>query len=1127
MLGRLLNTLSYRLGRELRDWRKANPKLREDTWPWYQRKAIAAGKDPLRFPFRLFCVVLILSALAWSYHAYYATGTYYPPSPLPTLKQEFFTLWTVQATIAAMIYPIVIGFVTLLLQRRHSAKASLQIYLHDSTAILTGLSALFLVMAMGVQYFFINSIEIQVLTLWLYFDGIWFLANIVGVIWFLNRTFNYLRPERRADIVRAYVINHVWPAEIRRNLENFRFLRAIDYGWLPGPGYGDDGSNSNTAILIHSIGRDKGEIQVREKKKDRWFIRDVRFRLLSRVIQSWQQREEKLSLLDNDRPPDAIASLRHSRLLVFPYAPGEQFEAKYGLCRTEGGTGLRWWERLLVRWSFVLARKKKKTESLTISDILNGLIAEVQVNMEANEEVAYGEALEELVDMHAALIQAGNFLTDIGQRDNYANLVDRDHLFDTRLHDLWVRQYPRLIEATVERLPVNDTYFRHMVHVPGKLVSRLGAVRPIDIPSHFLHLSRNLHYRLNRWWSRTAEEQGLLVHTHCKPATLMAPAVTLYDNTIKEYVGAWETLKNNRFPPTGNEALNWEQYGDVSELYTGHLNSTLFMMFDSLILGNREGAEWLCDSLIKWWNTILFRFDDARYYIRDERKPTLELMEKPWETVSNLTDLSMPGVGEDTAQKALWAACIHNYWIDLCCVSLYAMIQFGKTCECESSLPAQLAGNLGKGKALRTGGETAGSHWPIQTLEELLIAIIRQYFFDGGYHHGYRARLDSVVEGIFSRGEPAMVPGRSYSVSGVEGLDALSDGQLVLMCLLIKEDWTPSERLIEKVQKWVVYGACGQRNFVTHLEQWRTRLNDVRFREYGQLFLCVQGNFEAVENLDVAASALNIGLGQISDSIERFQDEHLREAQVSEERLREVARWSSRSGFSHKNGDIPVSLFREVQHSDEEFQEYSQPFPNLNKGEYVEPPMAQRASNENEYFDRFISRSVAAHVMAETLKFLKPTTVDVETPLAYWEQIQIAASRIQKEDGTPILFTAGRGEPRWLLDWTRGNYDEDIKSPEGPRLVRDNKEEADGYVGSLNDIPVFVAPIGIGSSYLISREALDMLRFTKFEDGLFVRVFHESIQGNEMMINLRIVWRFELELRQSECWRLRYIKRNS
>ena len=944
---------------------------------------MTAGKYPGRVSIGLLSVVLLSSATVWDYQAFCAPVTGSPPLPLPRLEQYFFTLWTVQATIAAMIYPIVIGFVALLLQRRHSAKVSLQIYLHDSAAILPGLSALFLVFAMGVQYFFIAMAGKQVLTNWLIFDGIWFLVNVVGVIWFLARTFDYLRPEKRANIQRAYAINHVLPAEMRRNLEFYLFLGAIDYGWLPGPSYGEEESNSNTAILIDPLlGGDMGEVQVTEQKKDKWFIRDVRFQPLFWAVQRWQQREEKLALSEKGQP-DTFAGQNRPRIFVLPFAPGTQFEAKYGLCRTDGGKGLHWWERWLVRRSFVLSPKEEKTAYLSISDILNGPITEAQVAIEAGEEVSFREALDELVALHAVLIMAGDIVTDSGQRNNYANLMDSNRAFLSEMHELWEREYHRLLNAVVGRLTVNDTYFDYMVHVPGRLVGMLKAVRPITIPCHFVRLSRYLHYRLNRWWSRTGEGQGLLDHGPCEPVTLKPPALALYDSAIRTYIGAWESLKNDCFPPTRDETLNWEEYGEISELYTGHLDSTLYMLFDSLSLGNKDGAEWLCDSLIKWWDTIHFRFDNPRYYIRDASKLTLELSQKPWEEAKNVINLSVLDVNEDNAPKALWAACIHNYWIDLCCVSLYAIIQLGKACKSERSLPTQLAGNLGKGKALRAGGDAIGQHWPIQTLEDLLIAIIRQYYFDGGYHRGYRARLNEVVEGIYNQSKPAMVPGRVYSRRGAQDLDALSDGQLILLCLLIKEGWTPSARFMETIQKWGSVYDDGLREFKKQLEQWKTRLNDAEFREYEHLFSCIQEKFGAVENLEVAAAVLNVGFDKLIGGIKGFRDGQLQDAQVSEERLEDVARWSSRSGFSRDNGGIPVSLFREVQHSQVEYTEYSHTFCDLNKGEFVEPPMAQRVSSEDGYFDRVISKSVARYVMAETLKSLNPKSVDVDSPLAY------------------------------------------------------------------------------------------------------------------------------------------------
>lgn len=59
------------------------------------------------------------------------------------------TLWSVQATIAALAYPIVIAFVAVLLQRRAAAKLSLQLYLRESAALTAGISSIALVATNG------------------------------------------------------------------------------------------------------------------------------------------------------------------------------------------------------------------------------------------------------------------------------------------------------------------------------------------------------------------------------------------------------------------------------------------------------------------------------------------------------------------------------------------------------------------------------------------------------------------------------------------------------------------------------------------------------------------------------------------------------------------------------------------------------------------------------------------------------------------------------------------------------------------------------------------------------------------------------------------------------------------
>ena len=1109
MRGHLLNTLSYQLERKLQNWRKTNSTLRENAWPWYQRALISAGNRPLRYPILLFFVIIGLSGAIWGFQALYPLSSVATVTPVPDVNSRFYILWTVQATVAAMIYPIVIGFVSLLLQRRHSAKASLHIYLHDSAAILTGLSALFLVAAMAIQFLFLPIAGNAVLAYWLVLDGVWFLFNILGAAWFLARTFDYLRPERRADIIREYTINHVWPAEMRSNLQYHLFVKAIDYDWLPGPCYGNYNKKSNTAILLgSSFSHSMGNIQVTGKYKVTQVISDVRFRVLNWAIRSWQRREKKMS---------ASANNQSDRLLIFPLVPGDLFKEKVGLCRTKGGSGLRCWERWLIRCSFVLVRDTRKAVSLSISDILNGLITEVQVAMEFGEEVVFQNALDELVDLYVALLLAGDFVLDNEQRDNYADLADRSDMSGPQMHDLWGREYRRLCEGVVNRLSVSDIYFRYMADITEQMIRRLDEIRPIGILSHLLRLPRSLHYDLNRWWSKTAEEQGLLDHGPCHPGKLNVPAFTTYESAIKAFIGAWEPLKSYDFPLKRNEHLQWTGYGEITKLYSEHIDITVTMLFDSLLLGNQEGAEWLCDSLIKWSNTIHLRFDNS-YYIRDERKLTLELLRKPWDEAKSVIDFSLAVNDQTMAPKALWTACIRNYWIDLCCMSVYSMMQLSKDCDCETSLPAQLAVALWQGKALREGKSGIEEQWPIQTFEDLLIAIIRQYYFD----REYQTRFDKIIKAISSQRQPVMVSGRIY-LSELEP-NVLRDGQLLFLCLLAKNPDSPSAQLMNTIQKWGADDDTGLREFIEQLQEWKARLADAEFLAYESLYSCIQSQFGAIDNIQSAITALSAYIDQIVEGIDGFRTDQLKSAQFSEDRRKEVARWCSQSGFVKTSANIPISLFQEVEHSAEEYTEHSLIISDMNKGKFFEPPLAQRAINENEWFDQAVSSHVAGSVMAEILKEINYNAVDVDGPVIYWQQMKLAAARIHENGGTPILFVAGWTEPSWLFDWTRSIYDEDVERPEGLQLACDKQFEMDEYVGNLNEIPVFVAPISPGSSYLIPQELLNILKFTKIEDDIYIKVSFDPVEGKDALTDLRLSWRFQANLKISECWQLRYLK---
>ena len=779
--------------------------------------------------------------------------------------------------------------------------------------------------------------------------------------------------------------------------------------------------------MLSPFGAGKGNIQVTGKYKVAHIISDVRFRCLHLAIRSWQRREEKVA---------ASASSQSERLLILPLFPGDLFKEQVGLCRTEGGNGLRWWERWLIRRSFVLVPNTGKAVTLSISDILNGLITEVQVATEFREEVAFRDALNELADLHAALLLAGDYISDTGQRDNYTDLADRSDTFESKIHDLWTREYRRLYEGAVDQLLVSNTYFGYLAHMTGRLIARLGEVRPVSILSNLLRLPRSLHYHLNLWWSKTIEEQGLLDHGPCNPRTLNVPAFTAYESAIKEFIGAWESLKHYNFPPTRDKVIDWISYGEITELYSEHLDDTLIMLFDSLWLGNKEGAEWLCDSLIKWWHSISFRFGNVHYHIRDKRKLTLSLLQKPWDEARDVIDILSAGSDKTGAPKSLWKECVHNYWIDLYCISIYSMLQFGKSCNCEESLPARLAVALGQGKALRAGDDSqigAQWEWPVRELEDLLIALIRQYYFD----KEYRRRLDKVAESIFSQRKSNIVAGRLYLWSGPEDLNTLRDGQLLFLCLLARKGTSPPVPLMQTIQKWGADNDNELRAFIGQLEEWKTRLAEAEFLACKGIYSCIQNQFAAIDKMQDATDALSAYIDQITKGIDNFRTDQLKSAQFSEEKRNQVAKWCSQSGFTKESANIPVSLFRQVKHSVEEHTEYNLVIRGMHKGEFVEPLMEQPAVNDDTWFDQTVSSHVAGLVMAKVLGTIGCETIDVDDPLAYWKKIKSAAEAIRNNGRAPILLVAGPFDPSWLFDWTHRTYDEQAEKPEDLQLTHD------------------------------------------------------------------------------------------
>ena len=194
------------------------------------------------------------------------------------------------------------------------------------------------------------------------------------------------------------------------------------------------------------------------------------------------------------------------------------------------------------------------------------------------------------------------------------------------------------------------------------------------------------------------------------------------------------------------------------------------------------------------------------------------------------------------------------------------------------------------------------------------------------------------------------------------------------------------------------------------------------------------------------------------------------------------------------------------------------------RGEYTDPEMAQRAINEQEAISELLPDWIAAHITSQVLLRLPCRDEDASSPELYWRQIKRYAEDARNAGRHPVLLVENSTVPGWLWKWTHAIGDRQESAPEDLFVWRDDKIQAAGYLGSLNDVPVYRAPLASGASILLTQESLTAVRFTQLHDGSFVRVEPLNVESQPDLINLRLSWWFDLDLDSYPVTKLVYGK---
>lgn len=1090
-----------------------------------ERNLLFAGEHPLRFAFSLLALLTVLLLLAAVLPEDWFAPAWFKWEAAEQLT-HFSTVWTIQATLAALVYPIVISFVAVYLQRRPAAEAFIHLYMLDSGGLAAGLSSLALVVVMGIQYLMLSTWGTAWLPSWAAIDTAWFVLNATLTTFFLFRTVEFLRPEVQARVIQRYTVNVALPRDVQR-LNSFQVLTGgIAKGWFPVPSYGDDKAPEGPRLLVGRFafrdGSVQGELHLRTPAR----LVDVRLWLVRLVVESWYHKA-----LASPRP-DKLKGFGVDKLwpqLTLPMSPGTVYEGELPLARVADGPALSSWQRLLLRWSLVMHPTSRERYGIKVEAILGELAADAR-NMAAKpDNEAFGRAYSALIDLHGLLLAACLDKAETGEQGSWALLPDTESFFDRTLHKSWSNVYRSIFEAAIEGMVRDTRPLRRLCHLLQHLDGDELRASPVEIREHLLQMPPLMMYQLSNWWAFRVEEQGIIEHSHKQMVVLRPPLNRVYDEVLSAFVGGWENGRPDK--PRRNRdahALDWATLPGLARLNVKHIEETARMLLAAVLRGDQAAAEWLADVLSKWWGTL--DFDHEPYQLYDKTTfITIEDIGLAWSAFCTKFGLEAddPEAQErlrPVMQQGAFQAALRNYWTDVRLLTIELMFDWVRAvpaASASSSLAFEIAAGLLTGKQWKGGGQAVDLLSDLSA-PEYLVAKVRQFAASCEWRGGYVGQLDRFVERVKDMRRPNMVSSRVYSFGGADDVESLQESQLELLAVLATGVWDSPRSLQRQLDVW----------FDTRFDQYSS-IDILRGRLRSWLERLDAQPGLSVEHIDlmkarvrpaVPAQAgiehLKAGLLAAQQELEGRREETLAAQPIDGNRLLEIGRYASATAFSKEKGRFPVHLFP-IGSTAENLEDFTLNFTQVRRGELTQLKMEQRAVNEADYFADAMAQQVAAVVLSDVLHRSEVKEIAVQDADAYWKVLQAEAHLIVAKGGTPILLLDNATHPDWAWDWQHADFDTTHKRPDNLQ-VRRREGRGAGYQCDFNDIEVYVAPIPIGQSLLLSSEAFRVLTFTDYGDGRFVRAEVIELEGAKNLVDLRLTFSRKVEIGEPRLTRLAY-----
>ncbi len=716
-----------------------------------------------------------------------------PSIESPTLKEGFdlaaFTgvPWSVQATIVALVYPIVVSFIALMLQRRAHSTIALRVYVLDSAVVPAGASSIGLLLAMSCQYFATPYVSHEFLATrmaeGLIFNCFWLALNVLLAGFFLSRTVRFIQDDEARQAFTRLAVHTVLRAELPGALTQQFVVNAPEERW----GYSSEAKQEEHAPQVHvySMWTD-GNTEVNLHLRDKRVLSDVHLHLLKVVAWSWTRRARSQTLDRNKRGP----------VIFFPPKVGVSTSGEVKLCVVKHGPSLTWFERILVRCAFVYRPARAGTLSLTAEAMLTEVASEVESLAEQHRYSAAVDTLGVLLELHKTLLLACVADED-GTAQNAAMIFSSQYKMGARPLDTeWLTPYREISRVAVDLLGKDPGLFRKVAHVPASLAMSLP-IRPEKLIVDSFLVGSNLTYQLGAWWIRHAQE-SIAPGTTAFTGVLPQPRGQIYEQAVVDFIGAWGALylgMPDRSKSTDEDV--WLALAARAQILVSHIEFSAELFLNAMSRGDEVAATWFYENLIKWCGN---RAHELRHEDPDFaptlRRVGLSIADKSWADAQRyLWDGETP-VSIEFAESALNLA-IRRYWETVRLFVALLLVHRAGDNAGPDTREIRFAANLIQARALKGGGRVEAM--VLNDGDAAATGILSACFGD----EVARSRINSFAERLDWRKQAPTVALWVYSWSGgAPTIDSMSLAHAKLLAAIAAPTPRTPRHSQELIERW-------------------------------------------------------------------------------------------------------------------------------------------------------------------------------------------------------------------------------------------------------------------------------------------------------------------------------------